>query len=434
MTYRTQVGGPPRVHRVDDTEGSNVPHIVILGAGTAGTMAANKLRSRLDSTFKITIVDDDPNHYYQPGFLFIPFGTYEPQEVVKTTKEFLPPGVDYRSERIVSLDPGSNSVALADGSTLSYDFCIIATGTHPEPGETPGLSGPEYGKTVHDFYTFEGAVGLRRALADFDGGRVVLNLIEMPIKCPVAPLEFAFLADAFFTGRGIRDDVELVYVTPMSGAFTKPVASKRLGGMFEERGIEIEPDFYLERVDQEERKLISFDEREVGYDLLVTIPVNMGASFVGEAGIGDELNHVKVDHGNFQSPDFPNVFAIGDAAALPTSKAGSVAHFAMETFIPNFLAHLEGRPMTHQFDGHSNCYIETGFDKAMLIDFNYDTEPLPGKYPLPGIGPFSLLEESEVNHWGKMMFKWMYWHLLLPGKDIPVPAQMTMAGKERSPA
>lgn len=409
-----------------------MPHIVILGAGTAGTMAANKLRERLDDTYSITIVDNDPNHYYQPGFLFVPFGTYEPEEVVKTTREFLPRDVTYLEDTITALDPESNTVTLEHGGTLPYDHCIIATGTHPVPSETPGLDGPEYGATVHDFYTYEGAVALRDALAEFGGGRLVMNLIEMPIKCPVAPLEFAFLAEAFFTGRGIRDDVELVYVTPMSGAFTKPVASKRLGGMFEERGIELEPDFYLEQVDADGRKLISYDEREVAYDLLVTVPINMGAEFVAKAGLGDELNHVRVDHFTFQSPDFANIFAIGDAAALPTSKAGSVAHFAMETFVPNFLSYLSGRPMTHRFDGHANCYIETGYEKAMLIDFNYETEPLPGKYPLPGIGPFSLLEETEMNHWGKLMFKWMYWHLLLPGKDIPVPAHMTLAGKDRS--
>jgi sulfide:quinone oxidoreductase len=409
-----------------------VPQILILGAGTAGTMAANKLREKLDSTFAITIVDNDPHHYYQPGFLFIPFGTYEPSDVVKTTKEFIPKGVTYVEETISELLPDENTVRLADGTDLHYDYLVIATGTHPMPSETPGLDSGEYGTSVHDFYTLEGAVALRDALAGFEGGRLAINLIEMPIKCPVAPLEFAFLADAYFTDRGIRDDVEIVYVTPMSSAFTKPVAAKHLGDMFERRGIELEPDFYLEQVDAEGKKVVSFDEREVEYDLLVTVPINMGAEFVAKAGIGDELNHVKVDHFTFQSPDHPNIFAVGDAAALPTSKAGSVAHFAMETFVPNFVDYVHGRPMTHAFDGHANCYIETGHDKAMLIDFNYDTEPLPGKYPLPGIGPFSLLKETEVNHWGKMMFKWMYWHLLLPGKDIPVPAHMTMAGKDRS--
>ena len=408
--------------------------ILILGAGTAGTMAANKLRAALDDAWTITIVDEDPIHYYQPGFLFIPFGTYDRSDVVKPKQSFLPRGVDVVEGSITELDPDAQQVSLADGTTLSYDHLIIATGTHPTPAETPGLESDEYGTTVHDFYTLDGALALRAAMDSFTGGRLVVNLIEMPIKCPVAPLEFAFLAEAHFTDLGIRDDVEIVYVTPMSSAFTKPVASKHLGDMFERRGIELEPDFYLEQVDAEGRKLVSFDEREVPYDLLVTVPVNMGASFVGKAGLGDELNHVNVDHVTFQSTTHDNIFAIGDAAALPTSKAGSVAHFAMEAFVPNFVAYLDGREMTHPFDGHANCYIETGHDKAMLIDFNYDTEPLPGKYPLPGIGPFSLLKETETNHWGKLMFKWMYWHLLLPGKDIPVPAMMSMAGKDRSEA
>jgi sulfide:quinone oxidoreductase len=411
-----------------------VKRVLILGAGTAGTMTANKLRTLLDASFDITIVDNDDTHYYQPGFLFLPFGTYEPADVMKPKREFIPRGVTYVNGAIAELDADAETVRLEDGTTLEYDYLIIATGTHPSPDETPGLSTSEYGKTVHDFYTFEGAMALRDALAEFDGGRLVINLIEMPIKCPVAPLEFAFLAEAHFTDRGIRDKVDIVYVTPMSSAFTKPVAAKHLGDMFEHRGIELEPDFYLERVDADERKVVSYDEREVDYDLLVTVPINMGADFVAKAGLGDELNHVKVDHFTFQTPDHPNIFAVGDAAALPTSKAGSVAHFAMETFIPNFVDMVNGRPMTHRFDGHANCYIETGHDKAMLIDFNYDTQPLPGKYPLPGVGPFSLLKETEVNHWGKMMFKWMYWHLLLPGKDIPVPAHMTMAGKDRSEA
>jgi len=409
-------------------------HILILGAGTAGTMAANKLRERLDSEWDITIVDQDETHYYQPGFLFIPFGTYEPSDVIKPKREFIPKGVNYVNAAITELVPDDNRVILGDGTELAYDHVIIATGTNPMPAETPGLEGPEYGKTVHDFYTFDGAVALRDSLADFEGGTLAINIIEMPIKCPVAPLEFAFLAEAFFTQRGIRDKVEIVYITPLDSAFTKPVAAKHLGSMFEDRGIVMEPDFYLEQVDAEGKKLVSYDEREVPYDILVTVPINMGASFVGKAGIGDELNHVKVDHFNFQSPDHANIFAIGDAAALPSSKAGSVAHFAMETFVPNFLQYLSGRAMTHEFDGHANCYIETGHDKAMLIDFNYTTEPLPGKYPIPGVGPFSLLKETEMNHWGKLMFKWMYWHLLLGGKDIPVPAAMSLAGKDRSEA
>ncbi len=406
--------------------------LLILGAGTAGTMAANKLQMHLGGEWEITIVDEDESHYYQPGFLFIPFGTYEPEDVVKPKRDFLPTGVNYIVATIAKLEPSENMVTLEDGTKLGYDQLIIATGTHPTPSETPGLNGPEYGKTVHDFYTFDGSVALRDAMSDFKSGRFVINLIEMPIKCPVAPLEFAFLAESHFREQGTRDDIEIVYVTPLDSAFTKPVAAKHLGSMFEDRGIALEPDFYVEQVDMEKHKLISYDEREVEYDLLVTVPMNMGATFVQEAGLGDELNHVNVDQYTFQSTEYDNIFALGDAANLPTSKAGSVAHFAMEVFVPNFLNHVKGLPMKERFDGHANCYIETGDEKAMLIDFNYTTEPLPGKYPLPGIGPFSLLKETEVNHWGKLLFKWMYWNILLRGKDIPVPGHMMLAGKDRS--
>jgi sulfide:quinone oxidoreductase len=408
--------------------------LLVLGAGTAGTMVVNRLRPLLDpSEWSITIVDRDETHLYQPGFLFIPFGIYEASDVVKPRRRFIPEGVDLIISEIDAVDADSSTVTLTDGATLPYDYLVIATGTHPRPEETPGLDGPERGVTVHDFYTFEGARTLARTLADWDGGRLVVHVAEMPSKCPVAPLEFAFLADWHFEERGLRDRVEIVYVTPLGGAFTKPVASQTLGHMLDERKIALETDFYVMEVDGEARKLVSYDEREVPYDLLVTVPVNMGADFVARSGLGDELNHVPVDKHTFLSTQHENMFAIGDAADLPTSKAGSVAHFAVDVFAENFLQHVAGRPMREAFDGHANCFIESGHGKGLLIDFNYDTEPLPGKYPLPGVGPFSLLEETEMNHWGKLMFRWTYWNVLLPGRRMPLPAAMSMAGKEETP-
>ena len=404
--------------------------LLVLGAGTAGTMAVNKLRPHLEADeWQITVVDENEHPYYQPGFLFIPFGMYDRCDVIKPKQRFIPHGVDLVIGEIDQVEPGDNRVKLADGTVLEYDYLIIATGTHPRPDQTPGLESDEYGKTIHDFYTLDGAVRLADTLRTWQGGRMVINVIEMPIKCPVAPLEFTFLADWFFTENGIRDQVEIVYVTPLPGAFTKPVASKALGHMLEERKVALEGDFYLMEVDAENQKLVSYDEREVPYDLLVTVPVNMGAEYVARSGLGDELNHVPVDKHTFLSKDYDNIFALGDAADLPTSKAGSVAHFAVDVFTHNFLAYIEGRPMLEQFDGHANCFIESGYGKGLLIDFNYDTEPLPGKYPLPGVGPFSLLEETEMNHWGKMMFKWTYWNVLLPGRHLPLPAHMSLAGK-----
>jgi sulfide:quinone oxidoreductase len=405
--------------------------VVVLGAGTAGTMVANKLRRRLGRDWQVTAVEQSVEHHYQPGFLFLPFGAYAPEDLVKPTRQFISGRVELVTGEIDKIIADDNVVRLSDGRTVSYDYLVVATGVQPRPDQTPGmLDGGQWRESIHDFYTFDGAIALREKLRDFTGGRVVVHVVEMPIKCPVAPLEFAFLADAFFRGRGMRDQVELVYVTPLPGAFTKPIASARLGGMLDERKIALEPDFVVERIDADRKTLVSYDEREVPFDLLVTVPLNMGADYIARSGLGDELNYVPVDKHTLLSTRHDNIFAVGDASDIPASKAGSVAHFSVEVFVENFLARIDGRAMPASFDGHANCYVEAGAGKALLIDFNYDTEPLPGTYPVPHIGPFHLLEETRINHWGKLAFRWMYWHLLLPGRRIPLPAHMSMAGKK----
>jgi sulfide:quinone oxidoreductase len=405
-------------------------HLVVLGAGTAGTMAANRLRRALPASWSVTVVDRDDEHLYQPGLLLLPFGTYRPEQLVRSRHAFVADGIELLAGEVDRVDATARTVHLADGRELAYDLLVIASGTSPRPDQTPGMLGPLWRQSIFDFYTLDGAVALRDALARFDRGRLVVHVTDMPIKCPVAPLEFTFLAESWLRARELRDTVELVYVTPLPGAFTKPIASERLGRLLEERKIAVEPDFLVESVDPEAKELVSYDERRVAFDLLVTVPLNMGADFVARSGLGNELNHVPVDNGTLQSKAFPNIFAVGDAADLPTSKAGSVAHFAVDVLVENVVAVSEGRPPTARFDGHANCFIESGDGKALLIDFNYDTEPLPGTYPLPGIGPLRLLTESRANHVGKLAFRWVYWNVLLPGRPMPLPSHMTMAGKK----
>ena len=404
--------------------------LLVLGAGTAGTAAVNKLHRRLPAEdWSITVVDQDLEHLYQPGLLLLPFGVYERDELVKPRMHFLPEGVELVACPVDRVDARNNEVVLSSGRRLPYDYLVIATGTSPRPDQTPGMDSDEWRFSIFDFYTLDGALALRDKLAGWDGGRLVIHVTEMPIKCPVAPLEFAFLADAFFEEHRMRDWVEITYVTPLEGAFTKPLASKRLSGMLDERHIALESDFVIDHIDTDAKMLVSMDDREVPFDLLVTVPVNMGADYVARSGLGDELNYVAVDRKTLQSTAHPNIFALGDANDIPASKAGSVAHFGVEVFTENFLQLAAGKPMTHAFDGHANCFIESGHGKGLLIDFNYDTEPLPGRYPLPGIGPFTLLEESRANHLGKLAFRHAYWHLLLKGRALPVPTLMSMAGK-----
>jgi len=407
-------------------------NLLVLGGGSAGTMVVNKLRKKLPKdSWDITVIDQDGDHIYQPGLLLMPFGTYEPEQLVKKRQRYFPKDVDFIQAQIERVDPLINRVYLDDGREVGYDFLVIATGTSPRPDQTPGMSEPSlWYKSVFDFYTMAGSLALRDALKDFNGGRLVVHISEMPIKCPVAPLEFTFLADAYFTKRGIRDKVEIIYVTPLEGAFTKPVCSKHLGFMLDERKITLEPDFVIEHIDAQTKTMVSMDEREIPFDLLVTIPVNMGADFIARSGLGDELNYVPTDKYNFLSEKFSNIFVLGDASNIPASKAGSVAHFAIDLFSENFVNYINNRPMEHSFDGHANCFIESGNYKGLLIDFNYEVEPLTGRFPIPVIGPLPLLKESYLNHVGKLAFRWIYWNILLKGRYLPIPALMSMAGKD----
>ncbi len=405
---------------------------LILGAGTGGTMMANKLVKRLDpKEWKIILVDKDEAHYYQPGFLFLPFEYYKPEEVVQPKKRFIPSGVELILSDIELIEPEASKVTLTkDKKVIHYDHLLIATGTDIHPEETEGML-DGWRKNIFDFYTYEGSMALRDHLKNFNGGRVVLNIKEMPIKCPVAPLEFLYLADYYFTQRGIRDKVDLLFTTPLTGAFTKPISSKMLGDVMEKKGIRTEGEFDVMEVDSANNIIRGYDGREFEYDLLISIPTNMGSDVIKRSGMGDELYFVPTDKETLRSEKYENVWVIGDAANLPASKAGSVVHYSAEILIENIMSAVEGKPLTAKFDGHSTCHIVSGFNKSLLIDFSYDSEPLPGLYPFPVVGPFPLLKESWLNYIGKLSFKWIYWNIMLRGIPFPLPPEYSKAGKKQ---
>ena len=394
--------------------------IVVLGGGTGGTMVANRLRRRLDwDEAQIHVVDRDDRHVYQPGLLFVPFGLAEVDEIVRPRRRQLHDSIVFHEQEVDRVDLDHDRVILADGGLLRYDVLIVASGARLQPEETGGLTGEGWNRRAFTFYTPEGAAALRHTLERFDGGTLVVNLVDMPIKCPVAPLEFAFLADWYLRERGVRARTDLVYATPLDGAFTKPIASEQLSSLLRDKDIELVTEFNAGEVDGTAGTLSSYDGRTIDFDLLVTVPLHGGAEFLDRSpGLSDALGFVPTDRSTLQTEAKPNVFALGDATDLPTSKAGSVTHFEAEVLAENVVRLLAGRELERGYDGHANCFIETGFHKALLIDFNYDTEPLPGHFPA-ALG-LPLLRESRVNHLGKLAFQWLYWHALLPGRELPM--------------
>ncbi len=405
--------------------------VLILGSGAGGTMVAAKLRKELDTLeWKITVIDDDEMHHYQPGWLFIPFGIYTAQDCMKPKRDFIPKGVDFVFDEVVGVNTDTRQVEGKTGK-YDYDWLVIATGCKPVPQEVEGLEDwkPDPNSNVHTFFTLEGAVALYKRMKYFRSGRLVFNIAEMPHKCPVVPMEFIYMADWHFTKHGVRDKVEIAFVTPNTGVFTKPIATKILGAAAQEKSILVTTDYQLSGVNVEENTIESVTGEKIEYDLMISTMPNLGAEYIEDSGLGDGMGYVFTDNHTLKAEKFDSIYVIGDATNVPTSKAGAVAHYESDIVVENLVLEIDGQEPKPDFDGHSTCFIVSGNDKAYLIDFNYKTEPLPGKYPFPGLGPFDLLGESVTNYWGKMMFKWVYWNMLLTGQDLPLEPQMTMAGK-----
>ncbi len=404
--------------------------ILILGSGAGGTMVAANLAKKLNlKEWQITIIDKDEIHHYQPGWLFIPFGVYTAKDCQKPKREFIPAGVNYVTDEVVGLDTSKREVQ-GKKEAYPYDWLVIASGCSIVPEEVDGMM-EDWRKNIFDFYTLDGARTLREKLKYFSKGRLVLNIAELPYKCPVAPLEFVYMADWFFDVHGVRDNIEIELVTPMAGAFSKPIASGILGDTMIQKNIKVTPNFDLAKVNPEEQTIESHKGDKVDYDLLVAIPPNFGAKFLEGTGLEDPLRFVETDHFTLKAKNADHIYVVGDATNVPTSKAGAVAHYESETVAENIIREIDGQAPKGTFDGHATCFICSGYEKAFLIDFNYQYEPLPGKFPFPGLGPFSLLGDSYLNYWGKMMFKWVYWNMMLRGVELPLEQQLTMAGKMR---
>jgi sulfide:quinone oxidoreductase len=413
--------------------------IVILGAGTGGTIMANLLTRKLDpKEWEITIIDKSDRHLYQPGLLFLPFKLYGysgEKDIARPIRGPLPSGAKFVQATINMIDHKKRVVQTSSGN-YDYDWLVLSLGCRIVPEETPGLNEVVKSQSGGVFYTLEGALDLQKKLDSFKEGRLVLNVADVPIKCPVAPIEFVFLADYYFHKKGIRDRVEISFVTPYGGAFTKPYANKVLTRFVEEKGIKIVPNFQLDSVDPKSKTLVSAKGEKVQFDMLASIPLNYGPQVVEDSGLSDGTGFALTEKNRLKALKADHIFVIGDNTNVPTSKAGSVAHFEAEVVCENLLREIEGKEALPDFDGHSNCFIESGFNKAFLIDFNYDIQPLAGKFPIPGVGPFSLLKETRTNHMGKMAFRWAYWNMLLPGKlpgDPLLPGKMSLRGKDQGP-
>ncbi|WP_267641491.1 NAD(P)/FAD-dependent oxidoreductase [Haloarchaeobius amylolyticus] len=370
--------------------------IVIVGGGTGGTVLANRLVEDLErevaaGEVEVTLVNDSPDHVYKPTFLYVPFGKKTADDAVRPLADLVDRRVNLEINRVVGIDTDAKTLDLQDGAgTLSYDYLVVATGAKLVPEEVPGLV-----EGGHHFYGGEGAERLRDALADFEEGHLVLSVVGVPHMCPAAPVEFVLMADEWFRERGIRDQVDITYTYPIQRLHGLESVSNWMEPRFAERDIDAMTFFNAEEVDPEAKVLRSMEGEELDYDLLVAIPPHDGDDLIAGSGLGDD-GWVEVDKHTLEADHAEDVFAMGDAADVPTSKAGSVAHYEADVIADRITSKVRGQLPTATFDGKTVCFIEAGMNEATFVEFDYEHPP-------------ELRDESRPVHWAKLAYNESYW-------------------------
>ncbi|GEM85779.1 NAD(P)/FAD-dependent oxidoreductase [Meiothermus granaticius] len=378
----------------------STPKILVLGGGTGGTLIANLLAKKLQDRAEITLVSALSRHLYQPGWLYVPFGWQDPRTLSRSLRSLLNKRVNLEIGKVVALHPETQSVTLEGDQTLNYDYLVLATGSRVTPEDVPGLV-----EGGHHFYTEEAAWKLHAALEEFQGGKIVVGVGGLPHKCPVAPLEFTFLLDEYLTRRGIRANTEITYTYPINRVFSIESVAAIAEPLLAERGIKAETFFNLESVDPQKKIAYSLEGTELPYDLLVMVPPHRGAKFLEGSPVADAQGWVYTDRTTLQVRDYPNIYALGDTTNLPISKAGSTAHFEAPVIAERITAAIEERNPDSKhatYDGHVMCFLETGHNKASLLDFTYERPPQPAA-------------PSTLVHFEKIAFNKAYWYLVPTG-------------------
>ncbi|GAW32042.1 NAD(P)/FAD-dependent oxidoreductase [Carboxydocella sp. JDF658] len=368
--------------------------IIVLGSGVAGSMVANRLAKSMQKEIysgevEVLVIGNKKQHLYQPGFLFMSFNEGTLEQFSREQKHLLHPKVKFILEEATKIDTANNTVTTTKQS-YNYDFLVIATGSYPDFNSVPGLA-----EASHNFYTPEGAAKLRDELFKFKGGTILMT-IDVPHKCPVAPLEWIFMADELFRDLGIRDKVTLKYTYPIGRVHSLEPVAEWAEAEFEKRGIEYEVFFNLEEVDPNKKLAYNMDGTAHPYDLLISVPAHVGAKVVRDSNLGDEDGFIPTDRYSLKMIGQDNVYVLGDATNLPVSKAGSTAHYQADVVVKNIVSQIKGLPASHRYSGKAFCFIESGLNEATYIWFDYKTPPQP-------------MPSSEMLHWFKLAYNELYW-------------------------
>lgn len=390
---------------------------------------------------EIAIIEPATTHYYQPAWTLVGAGTFDFDETAKPMKDIMPRGVDWIKDYATGFNPKDNKISTKNEGDVGYDFLVVAPGLVMAPELIEGLpealeSGVACSNYTDPTYTWE-------VLKNFKGGNAVFTQPTTPIKCGGAPQKIAYLAADYFKKHGLADKSNVIFATAGSVIFGVKPVRETLMDVIHNYGIHFKPHYapfkidsknkiiYFRNAEPEENKCVIMEDNELGekmsgdaiiempFDLLHIAPPQTAPKFVKDSVLVNESGWLDVNHHSLQHNKFPNIFGLGDVAALPTAKTGAAIRKQVPVVVDNILLLLNHKKATNEsYNGYSSCPLVTGYGKMVLAEFDYGGNFTPD----PKLKRM-LVFDSSKEHWRLWMLKkyglpYLYWNKMLKGKEV----------------
>jgi sulfide:quinone oxidoreductase len=388
--------------------------VIIVGGGTAGISVAARLARKIPAE-GIAVIDPAVTHYYQPLWTLVGGGVFPKEKSARRQADLIPSGLKWIRERVTECMPEENELKTAEGNTFSYDFLVVAPGIQIDWDGIKGLREALGREGVCSNYSYEYVDKTWEFIRNFRGGNALFTQPNTPVKCGGAPQKIAYLADDALRRSGVRASSHIEFLLPADVIFAVPRYAKTLQAVVERKGIEVTYRHNLVEVKAGSKEAV-FENLDTGelvtkpYDLLHVTPPMSAPDFIKRSPLADAGGWVEVDQHTLLHKKYSNVFGIGDASNLPTSKTGAAIRKQAPVVAENLLARMQGRAMPASYNGYTSCPLVTGYNKLVLAEFDYDKNPMES---------FPLNQSKERNSMyllKKYALPTFYWHGMLKGR------------------
>jgi sulfide:quinone oxidoreductase len=416
MAVDTAVAGDEQTPSHQAAPADHHHQIVIIGGGNGGISVAARL-ARKGGQYDVAVIEPSGTHYYQPLWTLVGGGVVPREKSARPQADVIPDGVTWRQSSVAEILPDENQVLTADGQRIGYEFLVVAAGIELNWGAVKGLAGNVGQAGVVSNYGYDQCGRTWEAIRNFKGGTALFVMPPPPIKCAGAPQKIAYLADEAFRRQGVREQTRMIYAAGTPGIFAVKEYADSLDKVMARKGIETHYQHELVELRADAREAVFIDRSNdeqvvIEYDLLHVVPPQRAPVFVRESRLADTGGWLEVDKHSLQHPRYPNVFSLGDASGLPTSKTGAAIRKQAPVLVENLLAQLHGKSAgsTASYDGYTACPLVTGYGKLILAEFDYDLKPQESF-------PFDQTRERwSMYQFKRHLLPALYWKGILKGR------------------